>query len=102
MTTTFLNRHLEELYATGRSRKYRLPQPIVFRFVDRVNFLREAESIHSLQQRPSLNFEALHGTDLYSIRVDRKYRIEFKMEWTNEEHTIGIVGITELSNHYGD
>ena len=102
MTTTFLNRHLEALYATGTSRKYRLPARVVRDFVEAVNALREADSTNALRLRPGLNFEALRGTRRYSIRANRKYRVEFEMEWTNEEMTVGIVGIAELSNHYGD
>lgn len=102
MTTTFLNRHLEELYETGRSRKYRLQSDVIARFIDRVNILKAAETIHDLQRQTSLNFERLSGSNLHSIRVNRKYRVEFTMDWTNEERTIGIAGITELSNHYGD
>lgn len=102
MTTTFLNRHLEELYATGKSRKYRLPAQVVRDFVKAVNALRDADSTNALRQRPGLNFEALRGTRRYSVRANRKYRVEFEMEWTDEEMTVGIVGIAELSNHYGD
>lgn len=102
MTTTFLNRHLEELYATGKSRKYRLPERIVRKFALRVDMLKAADSIHDLQRIGGLHFETLSGTDLFSVRVDLKYRLEFQIDFTDEARTVGIVGIEELSNHYGD
>ncbi len=102
MTTTFLNRHLEELYATGKSRKYRLPAQVVRKFALRVDTLKAADSIHDLQRIGGLRFEALSGTDLFSVRIDRQYRLEFKIDFADEDRTVGVVGIKELSNHYGD
>lgn len=102
MQTVFANPELETLYLTGRSRKYRLQPQTARRYVAAVNFLKAADSTMDLWARPGLNFERLTGTNLYSVRVDRHYRLEFTMDWTNPEQTIGIVGIRELSSHYGD
>lgn len=102
MTTRFLNRHLEELYTTGRSRKYRVQPQVAAKFVRRVDAIKAAESVADLAAQNGLNFEQLRGTNRYSIRVDRKYRLEFTIDWTNATCTVGIAGIVELSNHYGD
>jgi len=50
----------------------------------------------------SLNFERLQGyPNRYSARVTIKYRIEMEIDWENQEKTVGLVGIVELSGHYG-
>ena len=102
MQTVFANPELETLYLTGRSRKYRLQPQTVRRYVAKVNDLKDADTALDLWAKPGLNFERLSGTNLYSVRVDRQYRLEFTMDWTNPEQTVGIVGIEELSMHYGD
>lgn len=60
-----------------------------------------ATDIHDFQQRPSLNFERMQGTESrFSLRINRKYRLEVEIDWENEEKTIGILGIDEISTHY--
>jgi len=52
---------------------------------------------------PPLHFEKLQGyKNRYSLRVTLKWRLEFEIEWKNEEKTIGKIYICELSQHYGD
>ena len=52
---------------------------------------------------PSLKFEKLSGTNnRHSARLNRQYRLEMIIDWTNEKMTVGIIGIEEMSNHYGD
>lgn len=51
---------------------------------------------------PSLKFEYLKSKKLYSIRVDKGYRLEIDIQWINEEKTIGKFIVKELSKHYGD
>jgi len=36
----------------------------------------------------------------YSLRINRTYRLEVEIDWENEEKTVGIVGIDEISKHY--
>lgn len=101
MQTHFVNRELRTLYETGRSRKYKLQPQVVRKFTAAVDFIKEAEAITDFWRKPGMNYEQLSNTDIHSIRIDHRYRIEFTMDWTNEARTVGIVGITELSNHYG-
>lgn len=101
MKTRFLNKKLEKLYTTGKSRAYKLPERVLMEFVDTVNYIDAAKDIHDFWRQPSLKFEKLRGFKRrYSFRLSRKYRLEVEIEWENEEQTIGIVGIDELSNHY--
>jgi len=98
----FRNAQLQKLYEEGRARKYPLDAAIIRRFVKVVEWLKAARDIYDLWKLPSLNFEALQGSsERYSARVSGKYRIEMEIDWENEEKTNGLVGIVELSNHYG-
>jgi len=49
-----------------------------------------------------LDYEALHGDKegLESVRVNDKYRIEFKTTKVVSETVVTICNIVELSNHY--
>jgi len=98
----FLNRHLAELYTKGRSRKYALEQRVIEKFVRTVAVLEAAHDIYDLWKTASLKFERLSGKNRYSARLDIKYRLEMEIDWENEEKTIGIIGLTDISNHYGD
>lgn len=69
----------------------------------RVQQLEAAFDIYDLWKTTSLNFEKLEGYEnRFSLRIDRKYRLEIEMEWEDEERTKGKVIILELSKHYGD
>jgi proteic killer suppression protein len=52
----------------------------------------------------SLNYERLKGDkkDLESVRVNDKYRIEFRsrIEGTEPDEVVTICSIEELTNHY--
>lgn len=37
---------------------------------------------------------------MFSVRVNDKYRIEFTLNESSEEHLLTICNIVELSNHY--
>jgi len=103
MKVVFENRHFRELYETGHSRKYRLPDKVVRKFAERIRFIEGAVSIHDLMQLTSLHFERLQGSnDLYSIRIDIRYRLEFELIFTVSSNTPDQATIIELSNHYGD
>jgi proteic killer suppression protein len=47
-----------------------------------------------------LNFEKLTNLDLYSIKLNNKYRLEMEIEWENDDNTIGTFIITGISKHY--
>jgi len=97
----FLNRHLADLYTLGRNKKYPLERRVVEKFVRTVAVLEAAIDIYDLWKTASLKFEKLSGNNKYSVRLDVKYRLEMEMNWENEEKTVGIIGLTDISNHYG-
>ena len=67
----------------------------------RVQQLEAAVTIHDLWKTASLNFEALRDqTNRYSVRLDRKWRLEMTIEWEDRQKTKGVISLTELSKHY--
>jgi toxin HigB-1 len=98
----FPNRKLLALYESGSRRPLRLEQRVVDSFFEVVAILEAAKDIHDLWRRPGLNFEKLRGTkDRYSARLDRTWRLEMNIEWTDQAMTIGIIGLDGISKHYG-
>ena len=74
---------------------------VVKLFRQRIRLLQTLQSTNELKLFRGLNFEALKGDKkgLYSIRMDKKYRLEFKVE-KNEILVSKIVIVQDLSNHY--
>jgi proteic killer suppression protein len=97
----FSNKKLEDLYTTGKSKKYKLDKNIVTDFIWLVGIIDAAKDIYDFWGQPSLNFEKLEGYETrHSFRISRKYRLEVNVEWSNGEQTIGIFAIDEISKHY--
>ncbi len=103
MLFDFKNKELQRLYETGKSRKYRLPSHVKRKFVRRINQVDAATTKNDLAKTVGLHFEKLRGhANRYSIRIDRKWRLEFEVHWEDKEETRGTFLILELSKHYGD
>lgn len=102
MKIEFLNKHLKDLYEKGKSRKYKLDIQVIRKFVQRVGELEAAVAISDLWKTPSMNFEKLKGLDTYSVRLNRQYRMEMVIDWEDDKKIVGIIGLTDISNHYGD
>lgn len=97
----FSNKKLEQLYATGKSRKYKLNKNIIKDFIWLVGVIDAAKDIHDFWDQPALNFEKMEGhINRYSFRITKKYRLEVVVDWENDEHTVGVFGIYEISKHY--
>jgi len=97
------NKELEKLYTTGKSKKLKLPEPVIEKFLATIQKIDSAISIYDLWKDSALKFEKLKGTDNgYSLRLTGKYRLEMKIEWKDESNTIGKFYLEEISNHYGD
>ena len=102
MEWEFINKELVKLYETGKSKKYRLQPAVLGKFFMRIQQIEAAITIQDLWRNPSLKFEHLKSKKMYSIRVDKGYRLEILIDWQNEDKTIGKFIIKELSKHYGD
>ena len=102
METIFLNKHLEKLYKEAKkNKKYPLSQYLIDKYIEVVDFIKAADTIAAIRSRRSYKFEKLAGyNSRYSIRLNKRYRLEIENEWTDNKHTIGIFGIDEISKHY--
>lgn len=101
MVVFFDDQYYENLYeGQPVSGKPRFDTTVIKQFVAKVNILKNAQNSHALRSFKSLNFEKLEGYDnLYSVRVNRRYRIEFRLE-DDKITFLEVVFIEVLSNHY--
>lgn len=92
---------LEKLYETGQSKKLRLPSQVIDKFFATVQKIDAAEDVNDLLADKGLRFEKLKGYEnRYSMRLNLKYRLEMRVDWKNENCTIGIFFLLTISNHY--
>jgi len=105
MTVRFDKEYLRELYEDGKcsDKKHRFQPEVIKAYAKCIFRIEEALSIENLYQYHSLNYEVLKGKKkgISSVRVNDKYRIEFKVSQSEEaEPVITICTILELTNHY--
>ena len=104
MIVTFEEKYLQELYETGRTtdKKHRFQPEIVRKYQYCVRYLLGASCIEALYPVSGLNYEELKGdkSGISSIRVNKKYRIEFTVKDNGIEPLITVCNMLELSNHY--
>jgi len=68
-----------------------------------VDVLVQSKIITDIWQLPAYRFERLKGfSNRYSMRLNLKWRLEMEIEWKDDTCTVGIIGIDDLSPHYGD
>lgn len=104
MEIRFEKKYLEELYLQGKTsdKKYRFQPQIVAKYRKTIDLLESLSVVEDLYRYHSLNYEMLVGdkAGIESVRVNNKYRIEFKTEKVVSEIVVTICSIIELSNHY--
>lgn len=102
MKWDFADRHLQDVYEKGKSRKYPFIDKLLARkFVERIGRIESAEDINDLRTPPSMHFEALNGFEnRFSIRIDLKHRLEFEIDFEDEKRTVGSVRVITVSKHY--
>ncbi len=101
MEFEFISKELIKLYTTGKSKKLKfLDITAINNFLDCVQVIEAAESIHDWWKRPSLKFEYLGKGNLFSMRIDRKHRLELEIDFEDKEKTTGYVKILKISKHY--
>lgn len=101
MEVFFQNRYIEKLYTHGSTKKYPLPKQVLDSFFEVVAIIEAAKNIYDFRCQPSLKFERMVQTkNRYSFRLHRIYRPEVTIDWKNEEKTIGLIYIEEISKHY--
>jgi proteic killer suppression protein len=104
MEIKFDREYLRELYEVGKTtdKKYRFQPDIAKRYQARIRTLERAEKTEDLSTINSLHYEVLKGDKkgVESVRVNDRYRIEFKTTKVVSETVVTICNIIELSNHY--
>lgn len=103
MTVVFEEDYLQELFEHGKAKnkKYAYQPQVIKKYIKVVNILRVTERIEDLFLFNSLNYEKLTNSDVESVRVDGKYRLEFRSRVEGEElNTITICSLINLSKHY--
>ncbi|MFN8865278.1 MAG: hypothetical protein ACK500_11045 [Flavobacteriales bacterium] len=96
------DKELEKLYTTGQSKKLKLDKQVVEKFFAAIQKIEAAVSVHDLWADKGLGFESLANSKRYSVRLNRKYRLEMTIEWLDKDSTIGRFHLLEISKHYGD
>ena len=102
MEWKFANKHLKNLYTKGGSKKFKfMDRRLCEKFVERIGRIDAAETILDLREPPSMKFEALEGfKNRFSIRLDGKNRLEFEIDFEDDDMMFGVVTIITVSKHY--
>lgn len=104
MYIEFDQKYLQELYTEGKTsdKKHRYQPEVIRGYQKAVFLLSSAKRIEDLFLNHSLNYEALQGDkkDISSVRINKKYRLEFCVREVQGEQTITFCRLLDISNHY--
>jgi proteic killer suppression protein len=104
MEIKFGQQYLEDLYLRGKtSDKHHRYQPeVVVKYRKTIDLLESLSCEEDMYRYHSLNYEALIGDKAgrQSVRVNKQYRLEIRIEKVVSELVVTICNIEELSNHY--
>ena len=104
MDIIFDKEYLEDLYFKGKcnDKKHRLQPEIIKAYKRCIDRLAAAPNIETLYRIHSLNYEVLVGdkAGISSVRINAKYRLEFKVWERDGEKIITVCLILDISNHY--
>lgn len=104
MYIEFDKEYLRELYTDGKTsdKKHRYQPEVVRGYQKVVVVLRRAVNVEMLYRLNSLNYEVLQGDKkgISSVRINRKYRLEFTVREVFNEQIVTICRLLDISNHY--
>ena len=96
--------YLRELYTDGKTsdKKHRYQPEVVRGYQKAVFLLSSANSVTDLFRNNALNYEVLQGdkNGTSSVRINRKYRLEFTVREVLNEQIITFCRLLDISNHY--
>ncbi len=99
MEIRFATKELEDLYVSEKGAN-RYPTEVVDAFFDLVTLISEAPDERDLRALKGAHFEKLPGRNTFSMRLNRKWRLEIVFEASkSREKTVVLI---RISNHYGD
>lgn len=104
MFIEFDKEYLRELFEHGRTgdKKYRYQPEVIRGYQKAVFALVSANCITDLFRNNALSYEALQGnkSGISSVRINRKYRLEFTVREVMSEQIITVCRLLDISNHY--
>ena len=102
MKYRFSDESLEKFYTEGKHRKFgRFQDSFKRRFVMRINSIDSSTYVQDLYYPPSMHFKKIEGyKNRFSIRIDTKWRLEFEIDFDDDDKSKGDVTILKISNHY--
>ena len=104
MKIIFDKPYLEELYLKGRTsdKKHRFQPQIISKYRKTIDLIESLSVVQDFYRYHSLNYEMLTGdkAGIESVRVNNKYRIEFKTVNVVSEIVVTVCNILDLTNHY--
>ena len=104
MKIIFDKPYLEELYLKGRTsdEKHRFQPQIISKYRKTIDLIESLSVVQDFYRYHSLNYEMLTGdkAGIESVRVNNKYRIEFKTVNVVSEIVVTVCNILDLTNHY--
>ncbi|SUE34535.1 type II toxin-antitoxin system RelE/ParE family toxin [Rikenella microfusus] len=104
MDIVFDKEYLKDLYFIGKSndKKHRFQPEIIKAYKRCIDRLIAAPGIETLYRIHALNYEVLSGdkAGISSVRINDKYRLEFKVQEAQGQEFITVCLILDISNHY--
>ena len=95
--------YLAELYKNGKTKgKPKFSRDIEIGFIKRIIQMQQCQNTNNLRALKSLHFEKLSGnlSGKYSIRVNKGFRIVFRIEKHGDNIKLEVICVEELNNHY--
>ena len=104
MNIEFGEQYLLDLYEKGvcSDKKHRYQPEIIKAYRRCIDKLLSAPTLETLYNIHSLNYEVLTGDKkgICSVRINSKYRLEFKIQSAHESQILTICFILDITNHY--
>lgn len=104
MYIEFDKEYLRELFEQGKTsdKKHRYQPEVIRGYQKAVVILGSANCIQDLYPINALNYEVLEGdkAGISSVRINRKYRLEFTIREEMNEQIITVCRLLDISNHY--
>lgn len=104
MYIEFDKEYPHELYEWGRTddKRHRYQPEVIRGYQKAVFALLATNCITDLFCNNALNYETLQGdrTGISSVRINRKYRLEFTVRDVMNEQVITVCRLLDISNHY--
>ena len=104
MFIEFDKESLRELFEQGRTgdKKHRYQPEVIRGYYKCIMLLKRSANVEELYRINSLNYEVLQGdkAGISSVRINRKYRLEFTVREVMNEQIITVCRLLDISNHY--